>query len=134
MQPLFFSHFCGFCQLWDFCFHSVHNFEYHNSSQNAGTHVIKHMYGHFLLITLEATGGGGTHILRHKGTFRPFGLVFCKKSLDMGTTFHWKIPRHGSTFSIKAPGHGWPIWLLCLIINLSADCTVKSATYLLISA
>ena len=52
----------------------------------------------------------------------------------MGTTFHWKIPRHGSTFSIKAPGHGWPIWLLCLFINLSADCTVKSATYLLISA
>ena len=64
---------------------------------------------------------GGTHILRHTGTFRPFGSVFCKKPLDMGTTFHWKIPRHESTFSIKAPGHGWLIWLLCLFINLSAD-------------
>ena len=53
--------------------------------------------------------GGGTHILRHTGTFRPFGSVFCKKFLDMGTTFHWKISIHGSIFSIKAPGHGWPI-------------------------
>ena len=44
---------------------------------------------------------GGTHILRHTGTFRPFGSIFCKKSLDMGTTFHWKIPRHGSTFWLK---------------------------------
>ena len=66
---------------------------------------------------------GGTHILRHTGTFRPFGSVFCKKSLDMGATFYWKIPRHRSTFSIKAPGRGWAIWFLCLFINLSADCT-----------
>ena len=40
----------------------------------------------------EIVTPGGTHILRHTGTFRPFGSVFCKKSLDMGTTFHWKNP------------------------------------------
>ena len=59
--------------------------------------------------------------------FRKNGSVFCKKSLDMGITFQWKIPRHGSTLSIKAPGHGWPIWLKCLlmIINLSADCSAS---------
>ena len=73
------------------------------------------------MMHLGPGGGGGTHISRHTGTFRLFGSIFCKKSLDMGTTFHWKIPRHGSRHSIKAPGHGWPIWLLCLFINLSAE-------------
>ena len=37
---------------------------------------------------LQNIGGGGTHILRHTGTFGPFGSVFCKKFLDMSTTFH----------------------------------------------
>ena len=107
------------------------------TSSYRGSKVLKHkklVEGAPHVTALSAPGAGGTHIPRHTGTFPPFGSVFCKKSLDIGTTFHWKIPRHGSTFSIKAPGHGGPIWLLCLFINLSADCTVKSATYLLISA
>ena len=56
-------------------------------------------------------GEGYSHIKTY-GDVPQNELGFCKKSLDMGTTFHWKIPRHGSTFLVKAPGHGWPIWLV----------------------
>ena len=69
----------------------------------------------------KVSGGGDTHILRHTGISTKMGrllFLFCKKSLDMGTIFHWKTRRQGSTFSIKAPGHGWPIWLMFVYKSL----------------
>ena len=36
---------------------------------------------------------GGTHILRHTGMFRPNGLLFHQKSLDMGPILVKKVLR-----------------------------------------
>ena len=41
---------------------------------------------------------GGTHILRHTGMCHNFGLLFEKKSLNMGPIFQEKIPKCGSDF------------------------------------
>ena len=43
-------------------------------------------------------GGGGTHIFGLTGMCRSNGLLFYKKSLNMGPVFYQKILKHGSTF------------------------------------
>ena len=56
----------------------------------------------YLSILREQTGDnytrGGTHIFGRTGMCRSNGLLFYKKSLNMGPIFYQKILKHGSTF------------------------------------
>ena len=53
---------------------------------------------HALVINARAGPGGGTHIFGRMGMCRSNGLLFYKKSLNMGPIFYQKILKHGSTF------------------------------------
>ena len=55
--------------------------------------------------------GGGTRIIGRTGMCRSNGLLFYKKSLNMGPVFYQKILKHGSTFLIEPKNHKiFEIW------------------------
>ena len=56
----------------------------HNETSSNNTMTIS---GHYFELYFEP-GDGGTHKVRHTGMYHNLGLVFSKKSLNMGPIFH----------------------------------------------